>query len=344
MAKKTGAAPKCKVVLGNNSITLILTDEVMEKFQRGSELTISNDGSITLSLLEKTFLGRSSFVAKTKGASASSRTPYGVPGKEVETTQPLVSASNSDVTDGALPQSKHSPTSVKKKGDSLNRKGKEKKSPPDHLAAVEGRLRKCKLWKEELSYNGNLAALSEPTRTAVNQQSYLWKEYAIDNQLPGYEGSADNRRKAVESNPNHLPSHANKLLKKREEVASSNAGEYVRRTSGSEISQEKSYAEVAAKGCKAASATVSGADKEEKEKKRSLQIAKELSSLSSSSGTRTLRKKEGLQKAYRSRSSSNSSRSSEKSYSSLSTSKSKRKGLGRSGRGRKSRHFSENHA
>jgi hypothetical protein len=82
----------------------------------------------------------------------------------------------------------------------------------DPLAKVESRLRKMGCWKDGDSVKIWLDRLSEETRSSIQLQSYLWKEYAIENQLPGYETAARNRQKALRKNRSHKPSNHAKIV------------------------------------------------------------------------------------------------------------------------------------
>jgi hypothetical protein len=256
-----------RVVVEENSIKVILTDELMEGFRNGATISISNDGEATRVEL----LMRSSICAVMSKSAGENRVESPQPARVGGTVLPseppplpVVSSIRSEklpVTAASSTQRKSSPVTAKtpsplrgsaenpvsSKGVSATkpaRAGKSsarKKSPVrgaeapkkkpvlDPLAKVESRLRKMGRWVEGVPVKDQLESLDEDLKTSILSQSYLWKSYAISNRLPGYESAVENRSVAVSNDPNHVPSKHQKIQARL--LAGSNAGQCLRQAS-----------------------------------------------------------------------------------------------------------------
>jgi hypothetical protein len=102
---------------------------------------------------------------------------------------------------------------------------KKKPAPKlDPLAKVEVRLRKMGFWKDGGSVQIQLDQLTEETRSSIQSKSYLWKEYAIENQLPGYETACRNRQRALRKDRSHKPSNHAKIVAFQSSTSGNKAG------------------------------------------------------------------------------------------------------------------------
>jgi hypothetical protein len=95
------------------------------------------------------------------------------------------------------------------------------------LVKVEARLRKMGVWKDAVQAQDQLDGLDSDLKSGILLPSYLWKEFAIENRLPGFEVAVQNRSAAVSNDPNHTPSKHAKI----QAFASSNAGPRLRQAS-----------------------------------------------------------------------------------------------------------------
>jgi hypothetical protein len=91
--------------------------------------------------------------------------------------------------------------------DSSSRKKKKKGEPATTvttLVRVKTRMTRMGKWDEGKSLEDNLAVVGPDIAQALNFQSKLWKEYAMQQSLPGYEEAASNRVEGVRSDPTQL--------------------------------------------------------------------------------------------------------------------------------------------
>lgn len=223
-----------KVTVGDSSITLVLTDEMMRRFQGGDVISISNDGNnVNVKIQTNTDLAccmskradkpdlKDLVISETQKAISESvsKPAWGrtVPASIKKGTSPAKAP---------LKSSKKSPAKVSFKEEvrgfhaspATVKEGKEKlakKTPtpvPDPLVKVEARLRKVGVFKDGDDLKSCLEDLNDDLLKHVQLQSYLWKEYVIANRVNGYEGSADRREDSIRKDENHKPSQQKKIL------------------------------------------------------------------------------------------------------------------------------------
>lgn len=239
------ATKESKLVQKSNTLSVILTDEHLRLFMEGGQLVISNDaGGLSMELLfrssiysakSKSASGKSGSAAKPARAAAAPSPPRLKP-PPATVVQPVtagvVSHPDPPVTEDDRKPAAVPSKSAKTRESSPARKKKEpKKAPPklDPLVKVENRLRRMGVWVDGVPAQDQLEKLDVELQLNIVLPSYLWKNYAIENQVTGYEAAAANRERAVSDDPSHTPSNYAKI---QAHVASSDAGPCLRQASG----------------------------------------------------------------------------------------------------------------